>query len=608
MTTIQRTRLPQLLRERMGWSAQTLRDINNADHQLLMGIDALVDRLAEHRVRQTPITVHPDFDTDGITAGITAYAGLAELGFDVELYIPDYRRGHDVLPEAIDEMMDRHPRTRVLLSCDNMTNSADGIARAKQRGLEVMVTDHHQQLGPCNADFLVNPDAIGESYVNSSICGAHVIWQVLDRYCQRHDPSRRGAIRQLRLFAGLGTIGDVMPIRHENRAMVRDAVAIARLLYVNSPVDAHWKDPLPSPDISAFWKIMTSQDHDPRYAAAFLGFAMLLRAFQDAGKIRNLSEVDEGFFGFYAAPMLNAIRRMGGEMAEAFRLLTDPSPVSQYHAARTLIAQNDERKQMTKDISARLLSQYEEGLQPLAPSVWLVHERVGMLGLVANSLMERYGRPTAVLALPEDSDALGVVDQQIALRGSGRAPGWFNIISELAPMGFRAVGHEQACGVGTEDHQTPRQLAEAMVSVIERLSSEGIELDARRADILISEVELPGETIDASLGDIEGQIQAAAVIEDHAPYGHDFDKPVFEVVIDLSQATIMPLGKTGLHCKITTQNNLEVIEWNSVSRVDELRARAGSDTPVARFLCRIGLNRFRGDVTIQYIIDEVLDS
>src|SRR5699024_12295468 len=103
-------------------------------------------------------------------------------------------------------------------------------------------------------------------------------------------------------------------------------------------------------------------------------------------------------------------------------------------------------------------------------------------------------------------------------------------------------------------------------------------------------------------------IPAASRTDDHPPCGHHFDTPLFEVVIALSQATIMPLGKTGLHCKITTQNNLEVIEWNSESRVDELRARAGSDTPVARFLCRIGLNRFRGDVTIQYIIDEVLDS
>src|SRR5213595_1077867 len=137
-----------LLCRRRGWSEEYLAAIDVSEHAALKDLDTMVAALEDIRQSGGTITIAPDFDMDGISAGVLGFAGLKELGFNVNLHIPDYRRGHDLTPEDIAEIHQRFPATTALLTCDGGVNSHAGIGAARMLGWQSLVTDHHQELAP----------------------------------------------------------------------------------------------------------------------------------------------------------------------------------------------------------------------------------------------------------------------------------------------------------------------------------------------------------------------------------------------------------------------------------------------------------------------------
>lgn len=150
-------KLFNLVRERMGWTDEYLKEINDPSHPLLQDIDTMCAALEYLRVHTMPLVVVPDFDTDGICAGTILYAGLSELGLDVRLHVPDYHLGHEIRPEVIDQVMLAFPDAKTLITCDAGTNSTGALSRANEYELLTLVTDHHAEeaINPtrqCNLD------------------------------------------------------------------------------------------------------------------------------------------------------------------------------------------------------------------------------------------------------------------------------------------------------------------------------------------------------------------------------------------------------------------------------------------------------------------------
>lgn len=617
----QDTSLFALLREKRGWTDEYLMSINDPTHEELHDVDRMAGEL--HRIRESgeQIVVLPDFDMDGITSGVLGWAGLAELGFNVRLYIPDYKRGHDISVEAIRELRTQFPDATTIITCDGGINSNEGIQEAKNLGFITLVTDHHMELPPGSvADIAVNPVRMTETYAHSGICGAYVLHQVLTAYTERYQPAKAGDISLLKLFAGIGTVSDVMPLFFENRQMVRDSLSLARLLYVSIPPE----DKVTEYDIetSILMQLLRSKPHHPAFVSVFEGFALMMQAFKEhvkpqldedgneivdawgntvykSGKLRMLSELTEEFYAYYLAPAFNAIRRIGAPMFPGFGVFVAPTKDEKWAHATSIIDGNERRK----ELSAGYVDALWVEDQPLAESgVYFTDAPAGMLGLIAGAVMQDTGRPTVVVRRVDDpSEPVG---------GSARSPFWFPIISTMTPHGFTAVGHENACGVRASSEEELNSFAETLRAEADAIYSSLLasgELSASQgADLILG----PDEDCDASLPGIDELMDLTLGIESLAPFGHGFARPEIELVVDLSACSLATLGADKSHLRIVLPIGMKVLWWNAADRLLDLRDLAQSPIPgesTIRMRVTLSINVFRGMESVQAVVDRVIE-
>lgn len=590
-----------LLRERMGWAEEEIAQLDDPSYDRLQNLDELVAALKGHCDRSEKLVVLPDYDMDGITSGVLLWAGLNELGISAELFVPDHRQGHDITAETARQLLAAHPDAAAVITTDAGINSHAGVDALRATGVSrVYVTDHHVELAPgSNADIAVNPGRIEETYSNPHICGAMVAWQVLNAYAEAYRTDKRGEIGFLKLFAGIGTVSDVMPLIYENRKIVRDSVSIARLLYVNiNPADLTKEYSIRD---SLLMRLINAGSHSEAYRAAFAGFAVVLKGFRAEKKLRSTTDITEEFYGFFLSPAFNAIRRVDADMADAFGVFTAGRETDKdAHLARVFEA-NAKRKELVETHMEELQN---PAAQPYADSgVYLSEAGEGMLGLLANRMMQAAGAPAIVLGRPKASD------HRPGMAGSARAPGWFPVVSTLAEEGYHAVGHEGACGVRLADDQSIEVFAEKMSEmVLEKFTEarESGQLAEKRPDLLLG----PDPAADSVRIDPDELLMLAKRIDVFRPFGHGFPRPAAEMVIDLSSATLEVIGAEENHLRITTFDGFRLLWWNAVEEhLQNLKDRASSSMPkvsVVRFRIRLSINRYMGEESVQGFIDELI--
>lgn len=590
---VDRPSLYQIIRSRRGWSEQHLAEINEPDYDQLKDLDVLCAQLKQIREAGEQIVVLPDFDMDGVTSGVLAWAGLNELGFDAQLYVPDHRRGHDISADAVTELREQYPHAAAIITCDGGINSHNGIATARSLGLKTLVTDHHLELPPgSNADVAVNPARMDEDYSHPGICGAFVMYQVLMHYAAVHARHKVADISFLKLFAGIGTVSDVMPLLYENRQLVRDSASVARLLWVGlNPADRATEYDIDQALLNQLFTLQKS--HSPQYISAFEGFALVLKHFRERRKLRTVSDINEEFYGFYLAPAFNAVRRVDGDMVHAFGAFTAQTREQKAEHIEQVLDYNELRKE--------LVERSMEGLQlldqPYAPRIWLTYAPAGMLGLMANKLMSLSGEPTIVLNAE-------------TLSGSARSPFWFPVVKTLAHHGFRAIGHENACGVVAGSDQELTRLSELLAEEIPRLYAEadreGELAKAMAADAVIGS---DGDC-DIDISDTEEMLESTKAIESLSPFGHGFTRPVYELRVDLSRCTIGTIGEEDSHLRIITASGMKLLWWNAADKLLDLNDRATSLIPGesrVRFTAGLSINVFMDNESVQAVIETMID-
>ncbi len=507
-------------------------------------------------------TILSDFDSDGDNSGILAFAGLSELGFRVHLYTPSAKHGYGFnSPEVLAELLRLFPDTRVLITCDNGVDCKQGISLAHASGITVLVTDHHIQKEEIGADLVVDPCSLGSQCAFTGICGAYVIWKCLYRYAEKYCSAfLQEQIYRLRVFAGIATVTDQMPMLYENRLLVREAVLFCELCLKG------WVPEIFGCEV---------------YRRAFAGLRVFLSELFAGRPYLNL---DEDLFGFYVGPVFNAAsKRIGGSAFPVYYLFfgceTDEERAD---AARQLFRYNEQRKALV----LKHMDLIDESAQPFAPYIYQTEAPSGILGLLATELMKRSGRPTLVFGPEQD----GVVSC------SGRAPEWFpfyrDVQEKLTGVSSLVIGgHASAFGCSVAASEL-EQLYQYFCNREKDLCGDyDIALDQSLPDIVL------GEDGDCGLDALD-LWNFYWDIERYRPYGQGFPQPDVELRFLNRGVRWYFMGKyiddAGMerhrHQKALLPNGFAVLFWNQEFIPGEVVSCRG----------KLMLSEYDGRVSLQF--------
>ena len=524
--------------ENRGYTDEYLYDINNPDHDSLKDVDECCAELKDIHDSGQVLTVLPDFDMDGVASGSCFYAGLAELGFNVRLFVPDPSKGYGITVEIINDALQMHPDTQVFITCDTGIDRNEEADYCHSKGIRFLVTDHHKQQTESTADIVVDPMRMDETYEHPWICGAFVVYQILQRYADLYTNAyMQDQIRRLRVFAGIGTVSDTMPVLYENRAIVRDAVDICRLIFgdgSNASVSA-----IRGCDV---------------YRRAFWGIYEFLKAYERYGVIKSNESINEEFFGFHFAPAINSIKRMDGDMVRAFSLFFGNDRAGDVEYLYNL---NNERKIEVSNAIAKIQSMQ----QPFAPYIYYSDARAGILGLIAQKLFSDSGTVTLVL----NSDGTGFY-------GSGRSPEWYPCITRLSAFFKKIAGHEASFGCSVADYDQLTALYEHIAKDFPEVMST-VNIAEEKPDYVIS----PDWKADCGI-DIDVFEDYINNIQSYRPFGKGFPAPsgVFRFtnrdVLDQNSSKKPGwevMGKSKNHLKIHFANGFDAICWNQAHLITQ---------------------------------------
>lgn len=432
-----------------------------------------------------------DYDIDGVCSTAILLKALRKAGANVDARIPDrINDGYGINRRLVEEAVS--DGVSFILTCDNGIAAADELKLAKDNDITVVVTDHHNVRKDDNGkDFLPPADAVvdvkreGSKYPTQEICGAVTAWKLIGQVYAALGRDEREWLGYIEL-AAIATIGDIMPLVGENRIIVKEGLKV-----LNGGV---------------------RPDGSTECGSGNLGLRSLISALDLDGH-----ELSAYHIGFMIGPCINAGGRL--ESADiALRLFTTEDKNEAMLLAGHLRELNEERKAMTETGVKEGIKAIEEGF--LNDKILVVHIpglHESLAGIVAGRLRETYGRPVIV-----------VTDAKEGLKGSGRSIESYDMFEGLckaSELMTKFGGHKLAAGLSLN--------ADKLDELRKKLNE----------DALLSDEDLIGKVwIDAAMPIAYINEKLISEIEALAPYGKDFEKPIFAAK-DISFSDKRVLGK-----------------------------------------------------------------
>jgi len=470
----------------------TLTDLR--DPETLPGVPAAADRILAAVRAGRQVVIYGDYDADGMTATAILVGCLEALDAAPRWYVPNrFEEGYGLNAEALEKLAAEGASLVVTVDCG--IASVAEAARAKELGLELIITDHHA-FGDTlpQADALVHPRLPGSEYPFGDLCGAGVAfklaWAIATRAAGAKQVTPR--LREMLLrsvgLATLGTVADVVPLLDENRIIVRRGLECLR------------------------------QRGGP-------GLDKLL----ELASLDEKRALDSEDVAFRLAPRLNAAGRFG-EAAKGIELLTTTDVTRAENLATYVHELNVRRGTEERSILLAATKQALEQFDPEADAALVLTDRgwnAGIVGIVAGRLAERFHRPVVVIAQG--------AHEGLVASGSVRSVPGFDVHAALMPCRELLVscgGHAAAAGLRVDEHRIDAFREAFVAEVATRMPA-----SLRRAQL-----SLDGETTLAGLS-----LHAVEQIEQLAPFGQGNRRPMLcasEVVLAESPRTI---GGGGRH-------------------------------------------------------------
>jgi single-stranded-DNA-specific exonuclease len=507
----------------------------------LADMDRAVARLERALAQGERIAIHGDYDVDGITSTVILRRALEMLGGTVVHFIPErLRDGYGLQPAAIDRL--HADGVGLIVSVDCGIRGADAALRARELGVDLIITDHHEPDGTLPAAVaVINPKRHDCSYPDKYLAGVGVALKLVQALC-----ARAGKSKWLPAFvkvAALGTLADVVPLIGENRVIARHGLAA-----------------------------LTRGPHT-------IGLRSLLDASGLTGKT-----IDSYQVAFILAPRVNAAGRMSTpDIATRLLLATDEAMGDEARAlAQQLNEENLRRQQEEAELVAHAKKAIETDPAVGAHNVLVVggdgwHR--GVIGIAASKLVDAYHKPAIVLS----------VDGDIA-HGSCRSIPDFDMLAALersADLFIRFGGHKQAAGLTMEAARVPEFRAR---------------INAHADEVLEPDQLRPRLRIDGPLT-LRG-ITPALVrgLDALGPFGLANPRPVFHArPVEIVDG---PRPLNDRHLKMTfcqDGRRFRAIAWRAAERAEFLdRNRAGVDLAFS-----LERNEFQGETYLELTVADI---
>lgn len=520
----------------------------------MKGIDAAVELLLDTIVAQERVLVVGDYDADGATATALMVRCLRDdFGARVDFFVPSrFTMGYGLGVAAVDAISQQfQPLPKLLVTVDHGIASHDGITLAQQRGMRVLVTDHHLPAAlPCPADAVVNPNQPGCTFPSKSLCGCGVAFYVLMRLRQRAAPwlaqqqRPQPNLAQYLDWVALATVADLVPLDHNNRILVDQGLRRMRA------------------------------------GQGSLGIMALL-----ALSGRPLERLQSQDLGFVIAPRLNAAGRME-EMTLGVQCLLADTPERAAELAQELDRCNRDRRHR----QAEMLQQAAQKVGAIAQSVsaastprirvlWDADWHEGIVGLIAGQLKERFQQP--VLALGPGQDGL--------YKGSARSIAGVHIRDLLAWVDaqypnllVRFGGHAMAAGLTIDGAQLPN-LEQALAAAAQQC--------------VAAEQWQTVHWVDGALAPHLLTLNEAEHLERLGPWGQGCPVPTFVNTFEVRAQQWLK----GEHLRLTLGLSGSAQTWSGIwffcplDQATPLEARA-------TLVYEMSINAFRGEHQLQLLI------
>lgn len=406
---------------------------------LLKDVDKAAEIIAEGIAEKKAMRIIGDYDIDGVNATYILLDGIHRCGGNVDAAIPDRMKdGYGINEHLIEQALS--DGKELLITCDNGIAAINEINFAKEKGMTVVVTDHHEipyrnaeqgkEFLRSNADAIVNPKQADCPYPCKGICGAVVAWKLVQVLYERMDIP----VEEADIFienAGFATVGDVMDLTGENRILVKLGLKALE----------HTKNP---------------------------GMKALIAKNKLSDKPLSAYHI-----GFVLGPCINASGRLD-TAKRSLELLLERDEVKASALAGELVELNESRKYMTQQETQKALEQIEkEGREKdKVLVVYLPECHESLAGIIAGRIREAYQRPVFVLTRGEEG-----------VKGSGRsieAYSMFDKMTEVAELFTKYGGHPMAAGLSMreEDIDKLREQLNQKAELSEEDMAEVVRLDA----------------------------------------------------------------------------------------------------------------------------------
>ena len=447
--------------------AGTLQEL--PDVHLMQDLDLLVELLDQKINEKAKIRIIGDYDIDGVMSSYILYRALTRCGAQVDVAIPNritdgYGLNRNLITEALECGVD------TILTCDNGIAAIEEIAYAKEAGMTVFVTDHHEIpfkdvdgeriYMRSEADAIVNPHQKTCTFPYKDLCGAGVAWAVIVALYEKNNIEQR-EVEDLLEFVAFATVGDIMSLTGLNRILVKEG--LKRIHHTTN-----------------------------------IGMRALV---SQCGLLPE--QIDTYHFGFVLGPCINAAGRLD-TARRALRLFISESPEEAAEIADELVVLNEERKEMTRQGVEEAKQLVEEGGYEKDPVLILylpdVHESIA--GIIAGRIRECYYRPTFILTKAEDG-----------VKGSGRSTEEYSMYEQMCKCSnllTKFGGHPMAAGLS---------LPEENVELFRKQMNENCPFRAEEiVQTIHIDVPMPVDYVTNAL------VEEFSIL---APFGKDNPKPVF---------------------------------------------------------------------------------